>query len=101
MKFEISPIPPVCVISKWIRFLMRHTAHPQTGPMANDAIKAGSSETSSLIKLGIRGTAVSRNIRTKAIADNIAATVSFLTTDMLEVAAGELVVSIVLIGTSL
>ena len=54
IKFESSPTPPVDdLINRFIKFLIKHTKTPLTGPYANDAISAGSSETSNLIKLGM------------------------------------------------
>lgn len=64
IKLDSSPTPPVCVLKRLIRFLIRQTITPLNGPYANAAISAGSSEKSILIKLGINGTLKLRNIRT-------------------------------------
>lgn len=61
-KLEISPIHPVVLAVILIRFLTRHTIIPDTGPRENDAIRAGTSEKSSLRKDGIKGTPKLRNI---------------------------------------
>lgn len=57
----------------------RQMITPQSGPMANDPISAGSSERSILINDGINGTEKSRNIRIYATAESIAVTVRYLT----------------------
>lgn len=61
-----------------MRFLTRHTATPQTGPKVNEVIRAGSSETSSLMKAGIMGIENSTNISTADRADIIAVTAIIL-----------------------
>ena len=61
-----------------MRFLTRHTATPQTGPKVNEVIRAGSSETSSLMKAGIMGIENSTNISTADSADIIAVTAIIL-----------------------
>ena len=58
---------------------MKHTAIPHTGPRANDVIRPGSSEKSSLMNDGMIGMLKSRNISTIAIADITAVTAIFLT----------------------
>ena len=62
-----------------IRFLIRQTTTPPTGPSAKEAISAGSSDRSSLMKLGISGTEKLRYISTVATAPSIAVIVSFRT----------------------
>ena len=76
IKLESSPTPPVEVVIKLIKFLIRQTITPLTGPSANEAISAGKSETSILMKLGISGVLKSKNIKTAATAYKIAVTVS-------------------------
>ncbi len=66
---------------RWIRFLIRHTHIPLTGPKAKVAIRAGNSDKSIFIKLGIIGIEKSRNIRMKAIAESIPVTAINLTRD--------------------
>jgi hypothetical protein len=61
-----------------IRFLIRHTVTPAAGPKVKDAIKAGSSDKSILIKLGISGTLKLKNNSTVDTAASIATDVSFL-----------------------
>ena len=53
-------------------FLIRHTTTPLTGPRAKEAIRAGSSEKSSLMKLGMMGTVKLKNISTVATAPKMA-----------------------------
>ena len=56
IKLENSPTPPVVENITLIRFFTRQTIAPESGPIANAAIRAGSYEKSILIKLGISGT---------------------------------------------
>ena len=67
-KLESSPTQPVELDAILIRFLIRQTRTPDTGPSENAAISAGTSEKSSLRKDGIKGTPKSRNIKTVEIA---------------------------------
>ena len=48
------------------------TVMPETGPNVKDAMRAGSSDRSILIKLGISGTLKLKNISTVETADSIA-----------------------------
>ena len=68
---------------------MRQTATPLSGPSANDAISAGSSDRSSLMKLGMSGTETLMYISTVATAPSMAVIVS-LRTENLESARVEL-----------
>ena len=88
-KFESSPTPPVVEKKRLIRFLMRQTATPLSGPSANDAISAGSSDRSNLMKLGMSGTETLMYISTVATAPSMAVIVS-LRTENLESARVEL-----------
>ena len=65
--------------SRLTRFLTRQTVAPLRGPNANAASSAGSSEKSSLMKLGISGTLKLMNISTVATAPSMAVTVSLRT----------------------
>ena len=76
IKLESSPTPPVVVVNRLIRFLIKHTPTPLKGPNANEAISAGISDKSILIKPGINGTLKSKNIKTAETAAKIAVTVS-------------------------
>ena len=78
MKLESSPTPAVVVLKRFTRFLTRHTHTPYQGPSAYEAMSAGSSEKSSLIKLGIIGMLKSRNISADDIAASTAVTATFL-----------------------
>ena len=75
-KLLSSPTPPVVVINRCSTFLIRQMITPATGPYAKEPIKAGSSDKSILMKLGINGTEKSKNINTYAMADSIAVPVS-------------------------
>ena len=79
MKLDSSPTPPVVEKNTLIRFLMRHTHTPHSGPKAKEAMSAGSSDRSSLMKLGISGTLKLMNISTVATAPSMAVTVSLRT----------------------
>ena len=57
--------------ARFTRFLTRQTTAPYTGPIENDAISAGSSERSILIKDGISGTLKLKNISTDDSAERI------------------------------
>ena len=72
MKLLNSPTPPVVVIATLIKFLIRQTNTPDTGPKANDAMRAGTSEKSSLMKLGMNGTEKDSAIRAADKAAKIA-----------------------------
>ena len=54
-----------------IRFLIKQTITPDMGPMLKEAMSAGSSEKSNLIKEGINGTLKLSIINTVAMADRI------------------------------
>ena len=58
-----------------IKFFIRQTATPETGPILNAAISAGSSEKSNLINEGIKGTLKLSIIKTVETAPNIPVTV--------------------------
>lgn len=62
-----------------IRFFIRQTNTPDTGPMEKEAIKAGTSEKSSLIKLGMNGTENERDMSTAESAANTAVYAIYLT----------------------
>ena len=68
MKFESSPTPPVIDCVRLTRFFTKQTATPLRGPIVKAASKAGSSEKSSEIKLGINGSLKLMNISTEAAA---------------------------------
>ena len=75
-KLANSPTQPVELRRQHTKFLIRHTATPDTGPREKDASSAGSSEKSSFTKGGIKnGMGNSRNMRTVATAPSMAVTV--------------------------
>ena len=59
-------------MARLMRFFRKHTATPLAGPMEKAAIRAGSSEKSSLTKLGMTGRLKLRNISTVATAPKMA-----------------------------
>ena len=78
-KLHSSPAPPVVDMVRFTRFLIKHTTTPLTGPMEKAAIRAGSSEKSSLIKLGMMGRLKLMNISTVATALKMAVMAIFRT----------------------
>ena len=75
IKFDSSPTPPVVVIVTLIRFFIKHTVIPESGPILYAAIRAGSSEKSNLINDGIKGTLKLSIISTVETAPSIPVTV--------------------------
>ena len=78
-KLQSSPTPPVPLVGRLIRFLIKHTATPLTGPIEKEAIRAGSSEKSMAKKLGTMGRLKLRNISTVATALKMAVMAIFRT----------------------
>ena len=78
-KLQSSPTPAELVVVSLIMFLIRQTGIPARGDTTKEAIRAGSSEKSSLINPGIRaGRGISRSCITAATAANTAVTAIFL-----------------------
>ena len=82
MKFESSPTPPVVDdVMKFRRFFMKQTHTPYHGPREKDANNPGSSDISSFIKNGIKGTEKFTNISINAMAERIAVITMLLVFD--------------------
>ena len=79
MKLDNSPTPPVELIGRCKRFLIRQMTVPLNGHIAKEPISAGSSEKSSLIKDGIIGMLNSNIISTNAMAESMAVMVMYRT----------------------
>lgn len=82
-KLDSSPTPPVVLTNRCSTFLIRQTAMPLRGPMEKAPIRAGSSDRSILIKVGIKGTENSTYIRMNPMVDSMAVTTIFRTFTLL------------------